>query len=74
MKVNKFIFVCLLLAILTVGAVSAADNATDEVSLEEETVVDSPIDEAEQVSQIDDDALEKSTWDMDVDDTVDVLP
>uniref|UniRef100_UPI003866B304 hypothetical protein n=1 Tax=Methanobrevibacter sp. TaxID=66852 RepID=UPI003866B304 len=29
---------------------------------------------AEQVSQIDDDALEKSTWDMDVDDTVDVLP
>ncbi len=74
MKVNKFIFVCLLLAILTVGAVSAADNATDEISLEEETVVDSPIDEAEQVSQIDEDALEKSNWDMDVDDTVDVFP
>ena len=74
MKINKLIFVCLLLAILTVGAVSASDNVTEEVSLEGEVVTDAPIEDVDEVSQSDENALEKSNWDMDVDDTVDVLP
>lgn len=74
MKVNRLIFICLLLAVLTVGAVSAADNVTDEMSFDGEVNVDSSIDDANSLSQSDEAALKGSeVWDMDVDGTIDVF-
>ena len=55
MKVNKLFFVCLLLLVLTSSAVSASDNMTEDLSLDEEAIVDSSIDDANQASQIEED-------------------
>ncbi len=54
MKVNK-LFICLLLLVLTISAVSASDNMTEDLSLDEEAIVDSSIDDANQASQIEED-------------------
>ncbi|WP_405267637.1 hypothetical protein [Methanobrevibacter sp.] len=56
MKINRFLILSIfVLAVITIGAVSASDNITDEASLEEETAIGSPMDDAGMESQSDED-------------------
>ena len=74
MKVKRLIILCLLLAVLTIGAVSAADNGTDEMSLDEEVTLDSSADDANSISQSEETALKgNEVWEMDINDTIDVF-